>query len=85
MAGVAARQAHIALQQCRCLMQYAVRTPAVRAGKNGGRPVAVADPPMLGIDQIQRLLPAHPHKFILTADPLGACPVKARKPLRTIG
>jgi hypothetical protein len=26
---------------------------------------------MLGIDQIQRLLPAHPHKFILTADPLG--------------
>ena len=71
MAGIAARQAHIALQQRRRLMQYAVRAPAVGAGKNGGRTVAVADPPMLGIDQIQRLLPAHPHEFILTADPLG--------------
>ncbi len=71
MAGVAARQAHIALQQGGRLMQDAVRTPAVGAGKNRGRSVAFADPTMLGIDQIQRLLPAHPHKFILTADPLG--------------
>jgi anaerobic selenocysteine-containing dehydrogenase len=36
---------------------------AVGAGKNRGRSVAFADPTMLGIDQIQRLLPAHPHKF----------------------
>lgn len=84
MAGVAARQAHIALQQGGRLMQDAVRTPAVGAGKNGGRSVAFADPTMLGIDQIQRLLPAHPHKFILTADPWGLSG-EARKPLRTIG
>ena len=32
---------------------------------------------MLGIDRIQRLLPAHPHKFILTADP-WACPERQR-------
>ena len=70
MASIAARQAHIALQQRRRLMQDTVRAPAVGAGKNGGRAVAVANAAVLGIDQIQRLIPAHPHEFILTADPL---------------
>jgi hypothetical protein len=84
MAGIAARQAHIALQQRRRLVQYAVRAPAVGAGKNRRRAVAFANPPMLGVDQIQRLLPAHPHKLILPRTPCGLSG-EARKPLRTIG
>ncbi|MNC47162.1 hypothetical protein D3C75_962090 [compost metagenome] len=34
MTGIAARQAHITLKQRRRLVQYAIRTPAVRSGKN---------------------------------------------------
>ena len=50
MAGMAARQAHVALQQGGRLMQDAVRTPAVGAGENRLRTVAFADPPMLGVN-----------------------------------
>lgn len=70
MARVAAGQAHVALQQCRCFMQHAVRTPAVRAGKNGCWPIAVADALVLGVDQRQRVIPAHTHKLILTTNAL---------------
>ena len=70
MTGIAARQAHIALQQRRGLVQHAVRTPAVGAGKNGRRTVSVANALVLGVDQRQRVIPAHANKLILTANAL---------------
>ena len=70
MSGISASQAHVALQQRRRLVEYAVRTPAVGAGKNRCRAVAFPNPPMLCVDKIQCLLPAHPHKLVLATHAL---------------
>ena len=70
MTGIAARQAHIALQQRRRLVQHPVRAPAVGPGENGRRTVTVANALVLGVDQRQRVIPAHANKLILTANAL---------------
>ncbi|KXA03054.1 hypothetical protein HMPREF0208_04265 [Citrobacter koseri] len=70
MPGIPARQRHITLQQGGSFMQHTIRAPAIRTGKNRGRPICFTNTFVLGMDQIQRLIPTHPHKFILTAHAL---------------
>ncbi len=72
MTGVAAREAHIALQQRGGFMQYAVGAPAVGACENRRRAVAFANAPVLLVNQTQRLVPADTHKLILPAHALRA-------------
>ena len=72
MPGITARQAHIALEQRRRFVQHAVRTPAVGTREDGARAITVANASMLNVNQIQRLLPAHPHKLVLPAHALWA-------------
>ncbi|MOA04285.1 hypothetical protein D3C78_1238300 [compost metagenome] len=70
MPSVAARQAHIALQQRRRFMQHAVGAPTVRSSKDRRRTIAVADAFVLSVDERQRIVPAHAHKFILATHAL---------------
>ncbi len=70
MAGIAPGQAHVALQQGCGLMQHAVRAPAIGAGKNRRRAIAVANAFMLRMDQRQRVIPAHANELILPANAL---------------
>ncbi|MNP12040.1 hypothetical protein D3C76_1042590 [compost metagenome] len=67
MSGIAARQTHVALQERRRFVQHAVRSPAIRTRENRRRTVSLTDTFVLRVDKRQRIVPAHPHKFILPA------------------